>query len=247
MKPNYKIKPPKPGNLLYRSIFENNDDSTIIKLISDGLNSVLINASKLIRDVELLVDHDRYSSARFLLTTADEEIAKSYIFLDMCRLDFKKYESVLRSLCRAFYDHVFKHAYNKIHRFGRIHDLSHAREIWEVEITKWWPNNNIESGEPNMPHDTYFSREMPLYVDYIDYDQRWSVPRDERESSYFKSTIGIDSLDKSKKVLEKLQWSHNCGFYDPNILSVFHTEFKKYYIKDDFDKDHLIKIYKKNR
>jgi len=245
MKINYKIKPPKPGNILYRSIFKNDDDSTIIKLISDGLISVLINASRLINDVELLVYHEKYSSARFLLTTADEEIAKSYILLDMCRLDFKKYESVLRSLCKAFYDHVFKHAYNEIHRFGRIHDLNHAREIWEVEITKWWPNNDIESGEPDMPHDTYFSREMPLYVDYIDYDQMWSVPSNERESFYFKSTIGIDSLAKSKKYLDRLQWSYKCGFYHPNILSIFHSEFKKYYIKNDFDRERLIKIYKK--
>jgi len=204
---NYKIKPPQSGNELYKSIFEGGDETAIIQLISDGLVAVKNNVSRLINDVHLLINSDRYASARFLLTTADEEMAKSYILLDMCRLDFIKYESVLRCLCKAFYDHVLKHAYTEIHRFSRIHDLNRARKIWEVEITKWWPNNDIESGEPNMPHDTYFSREMSLYADYVEYDQQWSIPSDDSASHYFTKSIGLNLLSVSERYLEILNFT----------------------------------------
>lgn len=55
-----------------------------------------------------------------------------------------------------------------------------------------------------MPHDTYFSREMPLYVDYIEYDQKWSIPSDDSESHYFTKSIGLDSLSVLKKSIIQL-------------------------------------------
>lgn len=240
---NYKIKSPQAGSELYKNIFENKDEIVIIQLISDGLIAVINNVSRLINDVHLLRDSNRYASARFLLATADEEMAKSYILLDMCRLDFIKYESVLRCLCRAFYDHVLKHAYTEIYRFGRIHDLKHAREIYEVEITKWWPNNDSESGEPNMPHDTYFSREMPLYMDYIEYDRKWSIPSNDSESYYFTKSIGLSSLSISEKYLEMLKFTYNAGFFKPQSLTIFHDIFKRHYIKGNLGKSELMKIY----
>lgn len=242
---NYKIKTPQAGSELYKNIFENKDESIIIQLISDGLIAVINNASRLINDVHLLIDSNRYASARFLLATADEEMAKSYILLDMCRLDFIKYESVLRCLCRAFYDHVLKHAYTRIHRFGRIRDSKHAREIYELEITKWWPNNDPESGEPDMPHDTYFSREMPLYVDYIEYDQKWSIPGNDSEAHYFTKLIGLDSLSVSEKYLEMLKFTYTAGFFKPQSLTILHDIFKKYYIKENLRKNELMEIYHK--
>ncbi len=243
MKFDYKIKPPQPGNELYKNIFMNNDEYAIIKLISSGLVAVMNNAIRLIDDVKLLIASNRYASARFLLSTADEEMAKSYILLDMCRLDFKKYESVLRCLCRAFYDHVLKNAYTAIHRFGTIHDLKHAREIWEVEITKWWPNNDPESDEPNMPHDTYFSREMPLYVDYIEYERKWSIPNNDSESYYFTKTIGLDNLSVSEKYLELIRNTYNLGLYESQALKIFHDIFKKNYIKENTNNKVIRKIY----
>ena len=245
MSVNYKIRPPRSGSMLYRSIFENNDESTTIKLISDGLVCVVDNASRLLDDVELLVAKDKYASARFLLATADEEMAKSYILLDMCRLNFEKHSSVLRSLCKAFYDHVLKHAYNAIHRFNRVQDLNDARKIWKIEITKWWPNNDPKSGEPDMPHDTYFSREMPLYVDYINYDRQWSVPSNEREAAHFEKNSAMNFLVISKKHLGILKSSYTNGFYDSQILSIFHNEFRTQYVGEGFEKDALLRIYDK--
>lgn len=240
---DHKTRRPQAGSELYKNIFKNRDDTEIVQLISDGLLVLKNNVVRLMNDVHLLIDADRYASARFLLARADEEMAKSYILLDMCRLDFKKYESVLRCLCRAFYDHVLKHAYTEIHRFGCIHDLAHAREIWEFEITKWWPNHDPESGEPDMPHDTYFSREMPLYVDYIEYDQKWSIPSDESESFYFTETIGLDALSISEKYLEIIKSTDNVGLFQPQSLSIMHDIFKKTYIKENINKNDLIKFY----
>ncbi len=240
---NYKIKRPQAGSELYKNIFENRDDTEIIQLISDGLSAIKNNVIRLINDVHLLIDAGRYASARFLSATADEEMAKSYILLDMCRLDFRKHESVLRCLCRAFYDHVMKHAYTQIHRFGRIYDLAQAREIWEVEITKWWPNDDPESGEPDMPHDTYFSREMPLYVDYIGYDQKWAIPSDKTESLHFTETIGLGALSVSEKYLEIMKLADGAGLFQPQSLSIMHDIFEKTYIKENINNNDLIELY----
>jgi AbiV family abortive infection protein len=110
MKANKKF-PPKSGLKLYENLFMGMKYEDTIKRISDGLLSINSNASRLIEDVELLVNSNRYSSASFLLATANEEMAKSYILLDMCRLDFTRHENTLKNLCRAFYDHVMKSAY----------------------------------------------------------------------------------------------------------------------------------------
>ena len=242
---DYKIKPPQAGNSLYKNIFKDREEKEIVHLISDGLISVMKNSSRLMNDVKSLLEANSYASALFLLTTADEEMAKSYILLDLCRLDFRKYESDLRCLCRAFYNHVIKHAYTFIHRLDRINDLAEAREIWEIEIKKWWPNNDPESGEPDMPHDTVFYREMPLYVDYIEYDQQWSLPNDEHYSLYFEKSSNFDPISISKKYWEKIEFSHKSGLFKPSSLSIFHDIFKKYYVKRNMKTDDLIKIYSK--
>ena len=104
-------QPPKPGTKLFENLFTGLEHEETLKRISDGINAVITNAERLLQDVELLVKSDRYASSGFLLATADEEMAKVYILLDMCRLDFTKHENTLKHLCRAFYEHVAKFAY----------------------------------------------------------------------------------------------------------------------------------------
>lgn len=239
---NRENKPPHAGNRLYFGLFQNRTEDEALTLLGEGLVSVKDNARRLVTDAQLLLKSKRFSSARFILTTADEEMAKAYILLDMCRLDFSRHESTLRCLCRAFYDHVSKHAYNEVHRFQRIHNMAHAREIWDVETTKWWPSNP-ESGEPDMPHDTYFLREMPLYVDYIEYDQRWLVPDDGSESFWFERSAGIDSLSVTLKYLAKLEFTYEIGLFDFKCLKIFNEGFKKFYIKENWQESDRIKIY----
>jgi len=202
------------------------------------------NIIRLLDDVDLLIKDNRYSSAHFFLTTVDEEIAKLYILLDMCRLDFKKHESILRCLCRAFYDHVLKYAYIEIHRLNFIDDFYQAQEMWDIETKKWWPSHDLESGEPDMPHTTYFSREASLYVDYIEYNQKWSIPSNERKSFYFEKMFGHDDLSISKQHLEIIKTTDNLGFFQPQSLSVMHDIFKGNYIKDNINMNNLNKLYR---
>jgi AbiV family abortive infection protein len=169
-------QPPKPGKALFGNLFEGLPYDQTMKLLSEGIKAAITNCRRLLDDVEVLLAAKSYASARFLLATADEEMAKPYILLDMCRLDFSKHLGTLRNLCRAFFDHAAKHAYNEIIRFGLpLNDMKRIKEIWLTDITRWWPSD-YESGEPDMPHDTYFEWELPLYVDYVAYDGRWHVP-----------------------------------------------------------------------
>lgn len=235
-------KKPEAGNKLYENLFNNRDESTTIKLISDGLLAIKDNIARLIDDVYLLTKYDRFSSAHFLLTTADEEISKLYILLDMCRLDFKKYESVLRCLCRAFYDHVLKHSYIEIQRLNWSYEFSQIQEIWKNETRKWWPSDSIESSEPGMPNDTYFSREMPLYVDYIEYDEKWHSPSNKKESSHFEEMFGQDTLSISRQHLDIINITDNMRLFQPQSLFIMHRIFEKKYINNINNND-LKKLY----
>ena len=242
---NNNIQPPQPWRVLYKNLFEVRRRDESIKLISDGLRSILKNVNRLISDVEILTNSNHFSSAHFLLTTVKEEMAKSYIFLDMCRLNFSKHESVLKCLCKAFYDHVFKHAYFQLNNFWPVHDMQHAKDIWESETTKWRPNNDPTSGEPDMPHDTYFDREMPLYVDYIEYDQKWSIPDNDEEGIHFEKKIGADIITKTIECFDKLQFTNSIGLFSPLCLTILNDEFQNYYISENTDNSSIQSIYEK--
>jgi AbiV family abortive infection protein len=240
-----KQLPPKPGMKLYENLFMDIKYEYTIKIISDGLFAINSNANRLIGDVELLIKSDRYSSAAFLLATTDEEMAKAYILLDMCRLDFTRHKNFLKNLCRAFYNHVLKSAYIEIVRFPvEFRDMTHVKELWDVEIKRWWPSG-YESGEPDMPHDTYFARELPLYVDFIDFDQQWHVPQHDTRKYTFDVDLGVDSLSKSRKMLKQLCNTSESGLYSPECLSSFNEVFKDHFLSDKTDTEQIKRIYRK--
>ncbi len=70
---------PKPSSLLYRNLFDQKEHEQSIQIIAEGISSVLANAKRLLADAELMQDAGRLSTARFLITTAQEEIAKTYM------------------------------------------------------------------------------------------------------------------------------------------------------------------------
>jgi len=248
--------PPEPGKLLFENLFTGRDGDSIFALLSDGLTAVLNNTMRLMEDVELLIDSERYASAFFLLTTAREEMAKSYILLDACRLDFSRHKSVLRKLCQAFYNHIPKHAYIQIVQFlsfrletliSATEDMGRVKILWDAEVTRWWPAS-YESGEPGMPHDTYFAREMPLYVDFIDYDQQWFTPDHDTGKSFLGLEEGIDDmgrLSESQKALSRLRITSESGLYQPESLSVLNKVFRKHYITERTRKSEIIGLYRK--
>ena len=109
-----QVKRVTPDKKLFENVFLNREDEEIIQLLSEGIVAVINNAENLYSDARLMFKNSRWTSWRFLLTTANEEMAKSYILLDTCRLDFSRHQSVLKRLCYAFYDHVSKYAYGNI-------------------------------------------------------------------------------------------------------------------------------------
>ncbi len=237
--------PPKPGKQLYDNLFQGLDQSEIINRISDGINAVIANSNRLLEDVKILVKSNRLASAGFLLTTADEEMAKVYILLDMCRLDFTRHESLLKNLCRGFYDHVIKHAYRRIIQSSdESQDMLKVKAFWTYEITKFWPSGP-ESGEPDFLHDTYLHRELSLYVDFIDYNQSWHIPDNTINSYRFEKEYGEDAISKSKIFFERIQTSSNKGFFDREILSIVNDEFRNNIISEKTATAEIQRIYKK--
>jgi AbiV family abortive infection protein len=235
-------QPPKPGIKLYENLFVGLDHHETLQRISDGIHAVISNASRLLEEVELLVGSDHFATASFLLATADEEMAKIYILLDMCRLDFSKHENKLKNLCRAFYDHVAKCAYNEILRFGlQIRDMRHVKEIWIAEITRWWPSG-YESGEPDFPHDTYFKRELPLYVDFIEFDQNWHIPQHDTNKFYFNASFGEDIFSKSKAALKRLRKTADLQFFGSKYLKILNDTFRKRNLSEDTETEFIIAL-----
>jgi AbiV family abortive infection protein len=231
---------------LFENLFAGRGCNEILEVLSNGLTAVLANASRLIKDVSLLIDAKRYASAAFLLATADEEMAKSYILVDACRLDFLRHQSVLKCLCRAFYNHIAKHAYNQIVRSSiAAHDMRQVKEWWDVEVTPWWPSDP-ESGEPDMPHDVYFAREMPLYVEFNNPSQKkWAAPEDEGLKYIFEEFPGNDSLTKSRKALDRLCTTSEAGLCKPDCLSILNETFRDHYITERTEVNDIFRLYKK--
>ena len=128
---NKKSIPPRPANVLYENLFHGRHRESVLDLVSQGLLAFAQNADWLLYDAKVLLDAKRYARAASLVATADEEIAKSYVLLDACRLDFTSQESSLKPLCAAFYDHVAKYAYNKITRADYLRNLKQAGEMFQ--------------------------------------------------------------------------------------------------------------------
>jgi AbiV family abortive infection protein len=115
-----KTERPRPEKQLFENLFAKPSRDESLQIISQGLAAFADNAGRLLEDASILLKAERLASSQFLITTADEEMAKSYILLDACRLDLAHHTSVLRRLCRAFYDHIIKYAYNQNHKIPRL-------------------------------------------------------------------------------------------------------------------------------
>lgn len=239
-----RTKPPLPANLLYENLFSRRDRTASLRLLSEGLFAVAENAGNLVDEAVILSGANKFARADFLVATAFEEMAKSFILLDMCRLDFEKQESSLRRLCRAFYSHVDKYAYGEVIRFGGCRDLEQAKDFFHIYLRKWWLSTNEEYGEPDMPHQTYFTREANLYVDYIEYDGMWHVPSPGKRNKLEMDLYELD-LKNSKETLDRILFSRDNGFFVPEILDIVNDVFKSNYIKEDISNADLSRFYNK--
>lgn len=238
--------PQHRGLLLYQNLFADKQLDVILKLLSEGLSVLTKNADSLLEDAQILADARRYSRADFLAVTAAEEIAKNYILLDMCRLDFKKKGETLKRLCCAFYNHIKKHAYYKVTAFDsdcRFSNMTQIKEKFQIELVPWWPTHDIESGEPDMPHEVYFRRELNLYVDFSDYDRNWIVATPEVSALQFEIFKSSNPILSCRKVLNNLLDTLNEGLYRPGILGIFNEIFRRETITEKTSINQLIDIY----
>jgi AbiV family abortive infection protein len=237
-----KGKVPDRADVLFKNLFGGCIKEKSFELVSEGLSASRRNAERLLSDVQLLVEAGRLSSGWFLLTTCREEMAKSFILADACRLDLEKHHSVLRRLCQAFYDHIFKHAYMEVLEFPNIHSMNHAKEIWEIEVKRWWAAGP-EDSEPGMPHSTYFDREFPLYIDYGDYDRRWMIPADFEQNVNFMEMFGETPISKTEKLIEAWRRTDSLGLCSPEVIATLNATFKKQYIGEDGTWEQLSCLY----
>lgn len=237
---------PSPADLLYRNLFEHQPPERSFELISEGLAASYRNADRLLSDARYLLSGGRLSSARFMLATAREEIAKSYILVDACRLDLKRHDAVLRRLCRAFYDHISKHAYLEVLKFPNLRSLAEAKEIWFLETKRWWPAGSPDTGEPDMPHDTCFDREFPLYIDYGNYERRWMIPQDSDQNAYFMRTFCETPISRTEKTVQSWREANLAGVSAPIVLSSLNEVFSHHYFRVGASKandDELLGLY----
>lgn len=231
------VNRPRQGDTLYKALFQGRTAESSLKTISSGILACCTNARRLFDDAKILADADRFATAQFLLATADEEVGKVYILLDMLRLDFARHEGELRKLCKAFYNHLSKHAYIDVLRFPRIWnwDLHGVKGRFDSERKNWW-EGNPESGEPDMPADHSMVREGSLYVEFCsgDYQDVWGAP-DNNDSKGMVLGWGTKrmfggALTCVEKSVAKLEESRDNGLFSPECLEIFHEEFSKVFI-----------------
>ena len=78
----------KKPEILYYNLFLDKERTEILQLLSEGIYCLMTNIEGLLDDAILLAEYGRHERSYFLAVTAREEIAKIYILLDACRLDF---------------------------------------------------------------------------------------------------------------------------------------------------------------
>jgi AbiV family abortive infection protein len=204
---------------------------------------MLDHAATLLDDAAILVDARRYERAEFLIATAQEEMGKAYMLIDMARVDLANRQETLHRLCRAFYDHVTKHVYFDLsaHEYAGIWELAHVKDAYRIGMRRWW-RAAPESGEPDMPHDTHFLREANLYVDFDSFSGTWAVPHLPSKAMLFESTLPTP-LDDARKALAKLQATRTQRLFSAESLRTFNEHMKKLFIANQTATADLLALY----
>lgn len=244
----FSSKRPERSKQLYEAIFENNSDDAIIEILSDGIKACYESAKRLRDDARKLIETNSFPAAGFLVATADEEIAKIYILMDMARLKFSKHESILRRLCRAFYDHLDKHIYfqigleswNNIAEIIERIKIERSHDYYEIDEDDF---DTYEALGPPIPNQAATRREWRLYVDYSKIDKFWTKPILEQRS--FITSLVIYELRDTESLLKLLDDAYTISLFDKDCLIIFHEEFSKVSIKPKTTNEQIEKILQK--
>lgn len=224
------------------SLFIGRSYDQTINLIADGILVLIENANRLYQDASILTKNYRWTGAKFFLTTADEEMAKAYILIDSCRLDFQRHKSVLKKLIDAFYDHVLKHAYMQVIREANQDKLNEIEEEWSRGVEHWEEALDENKEEPISYHETYFTREIPLYVDFNLFDQCWSSPV--LDLAEYSASMGYGQT-WVEDALNLLQESKKNGFFCTEALTIVNDVFREFYINQKTDMGFVKRLHDK--
>lgn len=154
-----------------------------LPIIQTGLALLVPHIVELSEAARSLRNQERTRAAKILESFATEEAAKVLILLDMIRHGWKNNEAI-RSLSRAFYDHLSRGLYIRISSsspasFGEVRSiLDHLRPSRYLDgpnDVDWEFRNEIES-----------TREEAMYVDIVKDDDglRWVAPQQQNEFFY---------------------------------------------------------------
>lgn len=230
------MKRPSQPDRLYDALFTGRTEDSVVQTLSSGIGALCANARRLFDDAKMLAAEGRFATARFLLAAMDEEAGKVYILLDMARLDFAKHQGELRKLCRAFYNHLLKHAYIEVTRwkpFNETLELYSVQRIFDMAKKEYWEANSA-SGEPAVPADHLIDREGSLYVDFFsDGDEIWWTPDNNRSAEGVIGPAPLPvggALDRAERSLLKLEEAIKSGLFSPMLLAAFHKEFSTIHI-----------------
>lgn len=234
---------PNRVQILFEYLFGGDEDQAF-RRISEGVDAILDNAAILLDEAALLTGANRYERAEFLIGTAQEEMGKAYILLDMCRVDLARRLDVLRRLCRAFYDHVRKHVYFDLsaHSYPGIETLPEVQHYFRLGAQKW-RQGSVEDGEPDMPNDTFFLREANLYVDVGMDAQSWAVPRHPAKSALFELPW-VNPLDDALTALKKLQGTQRQGLFRAETLRILNGQMRGVSVTERTSLDELSALYR---
>lgn len=230
----------RPADELFKNVFAERGPAEICHIVAGGISGAWGNAERLLADARLFVEAGRLSSARFLIATAREELAKAPLLVDACMLDFCRHKTPLLKICQAFYDHIAKHAYIELLEETLTDSMAKAARFWDLAVKRWWPGGDVEWGEPDMPHATYFDRQFPLYLDFGDYEQRWLVPNDADQRSQFTK---FDPIGKVERLIGPWEKANADGLCSPRILEIINGVFKVRYIKEDTSNAELQRLF----
>jgi AbiV family abortive infection protein len=231
--------PPERAPLLYRDLFGVRDTALRLQSLGQGIAAIVGSVRELLMDVEILAEAKRWARARFILATADEELGKAHLLVDVARLDVK-HENALRKLSAGFYDHVTKYCYMRAWRFRETVAPPYGIRLghfFACDSIKWWPGDG--EGVPDLPHDTAFSRDANLYVDYSDWTLgEWIAP-DERASAldFGSEALGREILgldDKRVSTREHLAAFEQLltkGALELTALQAFHGVWRSRYVR----------------
>lgn len=244
--PRYGPTPPNRSNVLFDNLFGEVDRTATLETISSGISSVIENAGLLLADADVLAQAKRYERAEFLAATAREEMGKIYVLVDICRLNFGRHEGLLRGLCKAFYGHEIKHAYFELsaRRYPGIINLAEMKRAFRNETQRWWPSG-YESGEPDMPHDVYFYRELNLYVDFDNYAKTWSIPKMPAKALIFESEFLGTPVTRAEEVLKRISATRDIELFEPDKLEILNRHFSLQTIDDRTDTHELERLYQR--